>query len=69
MDTTRAVTGKAGWRFSEYPTLVGLSRTLLYGLPPELQPRTIKVGHATVITESPADYLARLAATQAREAA
>ena len=56
---------KAGWKIAEYADLVGIGRSKLYTLPKELQPKSVHVGSRRVITEPPADYLARIAATQA----
>ena len=56
---------KAGWMIGEYADLVGFGRSKLYTLPKELQPKSVRVGSRRIITEPPAEYLARLAETQA----
>jgi hypothetical protein len=55
---------KAGWNFGEYSYLVGIGRSKLYTLPKELQPKSVHVGSRRVIIEPPAEYLARIAASQ-----
>jgi hypothetical protein len=62
-------TQKAGWRKSEYAPLCGFGRSKLYTLPPEQQPKTVRVGGVPIIIEPPDVYLARLAAQQAAKAA
>lgn len=68
MDNNVAL-GKAGWRFAEYAELVGMSRSFLYQLPPDLQPYSVKLGAARVIRERPADYLERISTALANKAA
>ena len=60
---------KAGWKIGEYADLVGIGRSKLYTLPQELQPKSVRVGSRRVVIEPPADYLARVAATQSARAA
>jgi hypothetical protein len=60
---------KAGWKVAEYAELVGFCRSKLYTLPPQLQPKAVRVGTRRIIIEPPADYLARIAELQAAQAA
>lgn len=69
MDASRGLTGRAGWRPAEFAELCGFSRSFLYELPPEQRPHAIKLGVARIITESPTEFLARLAAAQANDKA
>lgn len=55
---------KAGWKIGEYADLVGIGRSKLYTLPPELQPKSVRVGSRRVVIEPPAEYLARIAVSQ-----
>ncbi len=66
MDTTPS---KAGWRPAEYAAAIGISRSMLYALPAEMRPRSVKFGIARVFVEPPAEFLARLAAAQSQRAA
>ena len=59
-----AAAERAGWSVPSYCSAVGYSRAMYYLLPPELQPKSVKLGKRRIIIEPPADYLARLAATQ-----
>ena len=61
-------TQKAGFAVGEFCQLVGFGRSKLYLLPPEQQPKSVKVGERRIIIEQPADYLERLAAAQAEHA-
>jgi hypothetical protein len=56
-----AIPGQAGFRYSHFWELVGLSRHVGYTLPAEFQPRSIHIGRSHIVIEAPADYLARLA--------
>ena len=60
----RTTAPRAGYKFEEFARAVSLSRAYLYGLPPELRPRSVKFGSRRVIIEKPEDYLARIAALQ-----
>ena len=56
---------RAGWeRRNLVPRRTDISRAFLYKLPPEQQPHSVKIGKRRVIRESPADWLARMAAEQ-----
>lgn len=55
-------TPRAGWRLSQYCEATGLSRSYIYALSKEQQPRSIKIGKRRVITEAPADWLQRIGA-------
>lgn len=55
---------KAGYRISEFAAACGMGRRTIYDLPPELRPKSIKIGHARIIVESPREYLQRLAEEQ-----
>jgi hypothetical protein len=52
---------RVAWKFGSYAHAIDKSRQWLYGLPPELQPRSIKVGRNRIIIEPPAEFLNRLA--------
>lgn len=45
-----------------------LARSTYRELPPEHKPRTVRVGGRVFVMESPPEWLARLAAAQARDA-
>jgi hypothetical protein len=47
-----------------FARMIGISVSKLYILPSHLQPSKIKLGTATVITETPEEYLRRIAAQQ-----
>ena len=55
---------KAGYRPAEFAEACGFARSTFYALPPELRPRSVKVGTATIVIEQPRDYLTRLASLQ-----
>jgi len=59
-----ATTDRAGWSIPSYCAACDFSRASFYNLPPELRPRSIKLGKRRIIIEPPAEYLARLAAAQ-----
>lgn len=67
MDTT-AADARAGWSIAEHCAACGFSRATFYNLPPHLRPRGLKIGKRHIINEPPADYLRRLAASQAEAA-
>jgi predicted DNA-binding transcriptional regulator AlpA len=52
------------FRPKQFASACGFSRTTLYALPEEQRPRSVKVGHARVIVETPAAWLQRLAQMQ-----
>ena len=60
---------QAGYRISAWCPAVGLSRSTYYALPEELRPPSIRIGKSHIITESPEDYLKRMASVQREEAA
>ena len=51
-------------RIEGWTKAVGIGRTKFYALPPELRPRMVKLGTATVIVETPEEYLRRIAEMQ-----
>lgn len=55
---------KAGFSIDEYCAAISYCRATYYNLPPELRPRSIKIGKRRIIVEPPAEYLARLSAAQ-----
>lgn len=59
---------KAGFRIKEFATACGLSRATIYALPQTQQPKSIKIGRARVIVESPQQFLQRLAEAQQQAA-
>jgi hypothetical protein len=60
MQTTTGSTqiGRSPEEFSEQ---AGFSRARLYTIPKEYWPTIVRIGRRVVITESPADWLARMA--------
>ena len=58
-------TERAGWAIKEYLPLIGIGETTFHGLPPEKQPKSIKIGHRRIIIEPPRAYVERLAQMQA----
>ena len=66
---TNPPTKKAGWALNEHLDAWGASRTFYYSLPPEKRPKSLYIRAKLVITESPEDYLARMAAEQKSAAA
>jgi hypothetical protein len=52
---------RVAWRPGKYARAIGMSRSWLYALPPELQPASVKLGANRLITEPPAQFLERLA--------
>jgi hypothetical protein len=54
-------------RAREFVADLPIARSTLYGLPPEVAPHQIRIGGARVFTETPADWLKRLAAAQAAD--
>jgi hypothetical protein len=55
---------RAGWSIPAFCASCDFSRASYYNLPDDLRPRSIKLGKRHIIIESPAEYLARLAAMQ-----
>lgn len=60
---------KVGWTPRQWCHASGLGTTKLYQLKNERKVDFIKIGRATIITTSPAEYYARLAAEQSGAAA
>jgi len=56
---------RAGFRIGEFVRACGFSRSTFYNLSKDQQPRSVKIGRARVIIETPAEYLRRLAHVQA----
>lgn len=54
-------TNHAGRSVDEFAREVGICRATVYILEPECQPRSLKVGKRRIITESGAEWLARMA--------
>jgi hypothetical protein len=59
---TPVPTTRAGWTIDDFAAATGISRSMIYALPAERQPKSLKFGRRRVIVEQPADYLARLGA-------
>jgi hypothetical protein len=55
---------RAGWLLVPWCADASIGRATYYKLPPKLQPHSVKVGKRRIIRESPADWLARMAAAQ-----
>jgi hypothetical protein len=51
---------KAGWRISEWARDTGLGRSSVYNEIKAKRVKAVKSGSATIITTSPAEYLASL---------
>lgn len=58
---------KAGFRVSEFTAACGMGRRTFYDLPPELAPKSIKIGYSRIIVETPQQYLSRIAELQAKD--
>lgn len=54
----------AGRRVPRFLAETGIGRTKLLTLPPELRPHSVLIGRVRIITESPADWLQRVASVQ-----
>ena len=52
------------FRVAPWLKAVAMGRSKLYALPVELRPRSLKLGGARLITESPEKYIERIAALQ-----
>ncbi len=61
MEST-STSGKIAWTPQSFADAISKSRAWLYALPPELQPKSVKLGKSRLITERPEDFLRRLAA-------
>jgi len=59
---TAAVLQRAGWGVKEWCASAAISDALFYKLEPDLRPTSIKVLGKRVVTEKPADWLARIGA-------
>ena len=55
---------RAGWDIATWCPAAGISRAFHYNLPPDQQPHRVKIGKRRIIRESPAAWLARMAAAQ-----
>ena len=64
----KTLVAREAWKFGSYARAIDKSRSWLYALPPEMQPFSVKFGRNRLITESPRDFLQRLADHQARAA-
>lgn len=51
---------RAGWRLRDWLAAVGISRSTYYMLESNRAPYAVTVGRAHIVTESPADWLARV---------
>lgn len=54
----------AGWRRKEWCLAAGMAVSTSYTLPPEIKPAYVKIGKMVIFTESPEDWLKRVAALQ-----
>lgn len=54
----------AGFTVNDWCTAAGFGRTTEWALPPELKPRSIRIGTRRIIIEPPAEYHARIFAMQ-----
>jgi hypothetical protein len=52
----------AGRSPKDFARATGISRTAFYILPADCKPASVKIGRRLIITESPADWLARMTA-------
>ena len=56
-----ASSGRVGWRLDRWCEDAGISRAQFYRLPPDLAPRSTQLSpRRRIVTESPADWLARV---------
>jgi len=55
---------KAGFAIKEWCSAVGIAVSTYYALSAEQRPRSVRLHGRVIVIESPADYLARLAAEQ-----
>jgi hypothetical protein len=56
---------RAGWSIERYAEATGVSRAMLYALPPAKQPQFVKIGRRRIIVEPPAAWLQRVGETNA----
>lgn len=61
----RNIIPTAGYRPDPWAQAAGFSRQQYYALTPDIKPRSIKIGGMRIITESPADWLARIGGAHA----
>lgn len=59
---------RAAWKPGTFARAIDKSRSWLYALPDELQPHSVKLGRNRLITESPQEFLQRLAQHYAKAA-
>jgi len=59
--------GQAGFRIKQFARACGFSVRTFYELPEEQQPKSVKMGRARIIVESPREYLERMATVQAQQ--
>ena len=52
------------WTVEEFCSALGFGRERFYRLPPSQAPRSVKLGHARRIIESPQQYVQRIADVQ-----
>ena len=51
---------RAGWAVRQWCAATSISRSTLYALPPETQPRSITFGRRRIVVEAPVDWLQRV---------
>lgn len=56
---------QAGYAPAAWCQAASISRAKLYQLPPDMQPHSVKLGRRRIITESPRQFLDRIAAMAA----
>jgi hypothetical protein len=61
----RDQSARVTWKFGSFANAIDKSRSWLYALPPEMQPKSVKIGRNRLITEAPQDFIQRLAERQA----
>jgi len=61
-------TARAGYPVRKWLAETSISRSYLYALPPEQQPRSVKLGRRRIIIETPGDWLKRIAELSAKAA-
>lgn len=60
MSKANLASERAGWRVRDWCANSSISRSYLYALPANLQPRSITFGRRRIIVESPEAWLARV---------
>lgn len=55
---------KPEFNLSSWCKAIGCTRAFIYELPPEKQPRTVKIGRRRFVIETPREYLERMASVQ-----